>query len=118
MFVFGEASAERLQKYEDSRWWLLSAGASVKTLQRYAVWSLWLLCDEALGERLQQLKGTARVSKAGLAVEKSGRGAFSTWAAFMLIKLWPDRPRTNVLGAVTEPQVARGSAEVRDSLLP
>ena len=40
-----------MQKYEDSRWWLLCVEALLKRLQKYAVWSWWLLCDEALVER-------------------------------------------------------------------
>ena len=118
MFVFGEASAERLQKYEDSRWCLFCAGALVEMLQKYAVWGWWLLCDEALVERSQQLKGTARPSKAGLALKKSGRGAFSTWAAFILTRVRPDTSRTSVLNAVTEPASRSRVSKVRDSLLP
>ena len=117
--LFGEASVEKLQKYEDSRRCLLGVEALLEKLQKYAVESCWLLCDEALVERSQQLKGTARPSKAGLALKKSGRGAFSTWAAFILTRVQPDTSRTSVLNAVTEPPTSRSRvSKVRDSLLP
>ena len=60
---------------------------------------------------LISLQGAARPSKAGLAFEKSERGAFSTCALFTLTRVWSDTTRTIALGAVTEFQVARGSAE-------
>lgn len=60
---------------------------------------------------LISLQGAARPSKAGLAFEKSERGAFSTCALFTLTRVWSDTMRTIALGAVTELQVARGSAE-------
>jgi hypothetical protein len=78
VFVFGEASAERLQKYEDSRWCLFCAGALVEKLQKYAVWGWWLLCDEALVERLRN-SSRARLEhqKQGLLLRrvKEGRSA-------------------------------------------
>jgi hypothetical protein len=60
---------------------------------------------------LSSLQGAARSSKAGPAFEKSERGAFSTCALFTLTRVWPDTMRTIALSALTELQVARGSAE-------
>jgi hypothetical protein len=108
----------RLQTYEDSRRCLLGVEALLEILQKYAVGSWWLLCDEALVERSQQLKSTARPSKAGLALEKRERGAFSTRAAFILTRVRPDTSRTSVLNAVTEPTSRSRVSKVRDSLLP
>jgi hypothetical protein len=77
--------------------------ALLKKLQKYAVWSWWLLGGGALVERLRDSsRAQLEHSNAGPPdFEKSERGAFSTCASFTLTRVLPDAMRTVVLGAVT-----------------